>query len=412
MKKWIGISVLLILLVLVMTGMGIQGDIDAVDSVDGSDAGENVTTERNDPENSFADHPIDGNQQVEEEEVEFSTLKILAAGDLMFHMPQINSARASGGTFDFSPPFEYVREYVQGADLAIANLETVTAGDHLGFSGFPRFNSPEAVLDAILETGFDLLVTANNHSLDRGKSGIINTIDEITDRGIEYIGTSKTSRRPYVVMETKGIKVGVLSYTYGLNGLDSLLTQEEMDNMVNLIDQDLIQEDILALREENVDLIIAYMHWGNEYHSNHSQDQRDLAEFLNQNGVDIILGSHPHVIQGTEYISSDSKTTFVVYSMGNFISNQRYDTMGVSATEDGIMIQIEVEKDIAGGNTYVKTVSMIPTWLQRKWQDDSYEYKILPVEAALDGELDVELDPVTIERLEKSMLDTTKRLGN
>ena len=185
-----------------------------------------------------------------------------------------------------------------------------------------------------------------------------------------------------------------------------------MDNMVNLIDQDLIQEDILALREENVDLIIAYMHWGNEYHSNHSQDQRDLAEFLNQNGVDIILGSHPHVIQGTEYISSDSKTTFVVYSMGNFISNQRYDTMGVSATEDGIMIQIEVEKDIAGGNTYLKTVSMIPTWLQRKWQGDSYEYKILPVEAALDGELDVELDPVTIERLEKSMLDTTKRLGN
>jgi hypothetical protein len=98
--------------------------------------------------------------------------------------------------------------------------------------------------------------------------------------------------------------------------------------------------------------------------------------------------------------------------MGNFISNQRYDTMGVSDTEDGIMIQIEVEKDIAGGNTYVKTVSMIPTWLQRKWQGDSYEYKILPVEAVLDGELDMELDPVTIERLEKSMLDTTKRLDN
>ena len=412
MKKWIGISALFILLVLVMTGMGIQGNIDAVDSAEGVDVGENVTTERNDPENSFADHPIDGNQQVEEEEAEFSTLKILAIGDLMFHMPQINSARASDGNFDFSPPFEYVREYVQGADLAIANLETVIGGDHLGFSGFPRFNSPEAVLDAIEETGFDLLVTANNHSLDRGKSGIINTIDEITDRGIEYIGTSKASRRPYVVLELKGIKVGVLSYTYGLNGLDSLLTQEEMDNMVNLIDQDLIQKDILSLREENVDLLIAYMHWGNEYHSNHSQDQRNLAEFLNQNGVDIILGSHPHVIQGTEHISSDSKTTFVVYSMGNFISNQRYDTMGVSDTEDGIMIQIEVEKDIAGGNTYVKTVSMIPTWLQRKWQGDSYEYKILPVEAVLDGELDMELDPVTIERLEKSMLDTTKRLGN
>jgi len=412
MKKWIGISALFILLVLVMTGMGIQGNIDAVDSAEGVDVGENVTTERNDPENSFADHPIDGNQQVEEEEAEFSTLKILAIGDLMFHMPQINSARASDGNFDFSPPFEYVREYVQGADLAIANLETVIGGDHLGFSGFPRFNSPEAVLDAIEETGFDLLVTANNHSLDRGKSGIINTIDEITDRGIEYIGTSKASRRPYVVLELKGIKVGVLSYTYGLNGLDSLLTQEEMDNMVNLIDQDLIQKDILSLREENVDLLIAYMHWGNEYHSNHSQDQRNLAEFLNQNGVDIILGSHPHVIQGTEHISSDSKTTFVVYSMGNFISNQRYDTMGVSDTEDGIMIQIEVEKDIAGGNTYVKTVSMIPTWLQRKWQGDSYEYKILPVEAVLDGELDMELDPVTIERLEKSMLDTTKRLDN
>ncbi|MCR3955919.1 MAG: CapA family protein [Gudongella sp.] len=410
MKRWIGISGLVVLLVLVMTGMRIQGDMGAVYFDDGSDTGENVTTEPNTPDDSFAEcRDVEPKQR---EAREFSTLKIIAVGDLMFHMPQINSAREDDGSFDFNPPFHYVAEQIKDADIAIANLETVTAGDDIGFSGFPRFNSPEAVLDAISDTGFDLIVTSNNHSLDKGKDGIINTIDAIRDRGMEYIGTSKDRRRPFVVMDANNIKIGIISYTYGLNGLDSLLTAEERENMVNLIDRDLISEDILALNEENVDLIIAYMHWGNEYHSSYSTDQKELAEFLNNNGVDIILGSHPHVIQGIEEIHSDTKMTFVAYSMGNFISNQRYDTMGVSATEDGMMVQIEVTKDLMSGISYIRNIRVIPTWIQRNWQGNSYEYLILPVEAAIEGKLDLKLDPVTMERLEKSLSDTTKRLEN
>lgn len=410
MKRWIGISVLAVLLVLAMTGMSILGDKSAVDFNGVSNTGENVTTEPNPPNDSF--EACRDAELKQREARESSTLKIIAAGDLMFHMPQINSAREADGSFDFNPPFHHVAEHIKDADIAIANLETVTAGDHIGFSGFPRFNSPEAVLDAISDTGFDLLVTSNNHSLDKGKTGIINTIDAIGDRGMEYIGTSKDKRRPFVVMDANNIKIGILSYTYGLNGLDSLLTAEERENMVNLIDRDLISEDILALNEEKVDLIVAYMHWGNEYHSSYSNEQKELAEFLNDNGVDIILGSHPHVIQGIEEIHSDSKMTFVAYSMGNFISNQRYDTMGVSATEDGMMVQIEVTKDLVNGTTNISNIRMIPTWIQRSWQGSSYEYLILPVEAAIEGKLDVELDPETMGRLEKSFSDTIKRLDN
>lgn len=410
MKKWIGISALIVLLVLIFTGMFIQGDMGVVDSVGGSNPGENVTSQPDALDDSFTQTPPLETDKVER--IEYSTLKIIAAGDLMFHMPQINSAKQADGSFNFFPPFEHVTEYIQEADMAIANLETVTGGDHLGFSGFPRFNSPEAVLDAIAEAGFDVLVTSNNHTLDRGKKGIINTIDKIKDRGLEYIGTSKDTRRPYIVEDRNDIKVGILSYTYGLNGLDSLLTQEERSNMVNLIDKDLIREDIRALEVEGVDLVMAYLHWGYEYHSNPSQDQIELSEFLSHSGVDIILGTHPHVVQKVDIIHTDSKMTLVVYSMGNFISNQRYDTMGVSATEDGMMIQIEVEKDMVSGNTHVKTLRMIPTWIHRSWQAGAYEYRILPVEAALEGELDMDLDPATVKRLERSLSETTKALGD
>ncbi|WP_409227815.1 CapA family protein [Gudongella sp. SC589] len=410
MKKWIGISMLMVLLVTVIIGMSIQGNMGADDFTEGSETGENVTIAPEPDEESFADPPGAEPEQVEA--VEVSTLKIVSVGDLMFHMPQINAARGSDGLFDFNPPFKYVFERIQNADLAIANLETVIAGDHKGFSGFPRFNSPEAVLDAIAGTGFDLLVTSNNHSLDGGKEGIINIIDEVTDRGMEYIGTSKDLRRPYVVIDKNNIKLGILSYTYGLNGLDSLLTREERENMVNLIDRDLIREDILSVKEEEVDLVIAYMHWGNEYHSKSSQGQRELAEFLNHNGVDIVLGTHPHVIQEVEYISSETKKTLVVYSMGNFISNQRYDTMGVSATEDGMLVEIDVVKTLPDGPTYLSNVKFVPSWIQRVWQGNAYSYRILPVEAAIAGDIDLELDPVTRDRLEKSLSDTINRLHN
>ncbi|WP_422484469.1 CapA family protein [Gudongella sp. DL1XJH-153] len=410
MKKWIVVTVLLISIIIAVSGMSMQIGEGMGKVGSESDHSENVSME----DSLEIDDPCKS-KELQAEQLysnQNNTLKILAVGDLMFHMPQVNSARTINGTYDFTPPFIYIKDYVLNADLAIANLETVIAGDEMGFSGYPRFNSPVAVLDAIVETGFDILVTSNNHGLDKGKVGIEKTIMNITARGLEYVGTSLDKRRPYVIREENGIRIGLMSYTYGLNGLDSLLTDDERDRMINLIDQDKIAADIQKLKTENVDFIIAYMHWGNQYYKNPSKEQKELAGFLSEKGVDLILGTHPHVVQEIEEISIGSGRTHVIYSMGNFLSNQRYDTMGVSSTEDGVIFEIIIEKNVMEQQTGVKSIKTIPTWIDRRWNGNSYDYRILPVERALEGKLDIEIDVETMDRLKKSLSNTIYNLYN
>lgn len=341
-----------------------------------------------------------------------SEIQIVAVGDIMFHMPQINGAKLSGGGFDFNPSFKYIKPYIEEADIAIANLETVIGGNEKGFNGFPRFNSPVEVLDALKIAGFDVLATANNHSLDGGKKGIINTIDEIEKRALEYIGTSKEERRPFIIIEREGIKIGLLSYTYGLNGLDSLLSNEDKSRMINLINLETIQKDIESLNRENVDFIISYIHWGNEYHREPSEAQKKLAISLSNFGVDLILGSHPHVIQTSETLISENKSSYVIYSMGNFISNQSYKTMGVSYTEDGILLRAKIIKDNQTGITRLEEINYQPTWIYKELKNNKYTHYIIPIEKALNGELDIEFSKSLIERMEKSKLDTLNTINN
>lgn len=346
------------------------------------------------------------------EQPKIKEIEIVAVGDIMFHMPQINGARLAGGGFDFSPSFKYIKPYIENADIAIANLETVIGGNEKGFNGFPRFNSPVESLDALKSAGFDVLVTANNHSLDGGKSGIINTITEIENRNLEYIGTSKEDRRPFIIIEKDGIKIGLLAYTYGLNGLDSLLTNEERSRMTNLIDTESMQKDIENLNNKDVDFIISYIHWGNEYHRDPSKAQRELADNLARFGVDMILGSHPHVIQTSERIVSENSSTYVIYSMGNFISNQRYETMGVSYTEDGVVLRAKITKDDETGLTRLEEVAYEPTWIYREWENKKYTHYIIPLEKALNGEIDIDFTQSIVQRLQKSQLDTLNTLNN
>ncbi len=346
------------------------------------------------------------------EEVKSKEIDILAVGDLMFHMPQINGARLKTGGFDFTPSFAHVKAHIEGAHIALANLETVIGGNEKGFKGFPRFNSPVESLDALKLAGFDVLVTANNHSLDGGKEGIINTIDEIEKRQLNFVGTSKGERRPYIVIEKEGIRVGILAYTYGLNGLDSLLSREDKNRMINLIDLEAIKGDLDELKKENLDFIISYMHWGNEYNKEVTQIQNDLAYALANLGVDLILGSHPHVIQKSEEITKEDNSTYVVYSMGNFISNQSYTTMGVSATEDGVIFKAKLIKDFKSGITSLKDITYEPTWVYREYINKSYKHYIIPVKEALDGRLGIGFNEKDINRLKKSKFDTLNLLNN
>ena len=328
-------------------------------------------------------------------------IKITAVGDVMFHMPQVNSAKTEHG-YNFYPCFSNIKHINERADLSLANLETVTAGEDLGYQGFPRFNSPDSVVTALEATGFDVLSTANNHALDQGKQGIINTIDNINNHGIDNIGTYK-DEKIYLVKDINGIKVGLLAYTYGLNGMDGLLSVEDRQKMVNIIDEDLIKKDITTIKDMS-DIVLVYTHWGVEYQTNPSEEQVELGDKMLQWGADAILGSHPHVIQPAQ-LRDDG---YIIYSMGNFMSNQRWDYIGTPYTEDGVIVELNIIKE--GDTTKINSVNYIPTWVYR-YYDNGWNYTVLPIE---NGQIpdDWEHLPQEIKnRMYKSYEDTIKILS-
>lgn len=345
------------------------------------------------------------------EKKENTEVSILAAGDIMFHMPQIDAARKSDGQFDFAPSFQYIKKYNDQVDLSIANLETVTAGNDRGFFGFPQFNSPHESIFGIKEAGFDILSTANNHSLDQKKEGIINTLNYIEDYGLKSVGTYKERDTEPLIEEINEISFGFLAYTYGLNGLDGYLTEDELSYMINLIDEEKIRKDIEDLKEREVDIIVVSMHWGNEYHRQPSDYQMELGHKLVDWGANIVLGSHPHVIQKAERVKKDNRDNFIIYSMGNFLSNQSYESMGNSYTEDGLMIKIQVEKNHEEEETLIKDVEFLPTWVYKYWENGKNHYSILPAKEILDGELDLNLSEKTLNRIRKSYQDTMDTLN-
>lgn len=337
-----------------------------------------------------------------------TNITIAATGDIMFHTPQIIGAYDSQtGIYDFYSTFEPIKKFIEAADIALGNLETVTAGSEHGFTGYPRFNSPEACLKALKEVGYDILSTANNHSLDRGREGIIETIENINSHGMENIGTYKEPEHDILIKNIKGIRVAFLSYTYGCNGLESLLTKNELDYMVNIINEEKIKRDIERAQELGSDVTTVFIHWGSEYKREPTQEQIDLAQKMIQWGADIILGSHPHVIQKSEIIKQEGENKFIIYSMGNFISNQRYETVNNRYTEDGIIVKINVEKDFSKGKTIIKDIDYIPTWVYRYQQDGKFKYEILPVEEYLERE-DISLTENVITRMQNSYESTMK----
>ncbi|WP_069650814.1 CapA family protein [Caloranaerobacter ferrireducens] len=313
---------------------------------------------------------------------------IVATGDIMFHNPQLKSALdVKNGEYNFDDMFKLVKKYIEDADLAIGNFETVTAGPEHGFKGYPTFNTPKSAIKTLKDIGFDILSTANNHSLDVGREGLVETIENIQEFGLKNVGTYKEPVKEVLIEDVKGIKVAVMSYTYGCNGLESRLSEEELKYMINFIDEDKIKEDISFAREQ-ADIVVVIIHWGNEYQRKPSEFQLSLAEKMFDWGADIILGSHPHVIQKAELKTINGQVKYVIYSMGNFISNQRYETIKNRYTEDGVIVKICLEKDFVKNNTRIKNVEYIPTWVNRYLSDGKYKYEILPIIDYLNGEVE------------------------
>ena len=263
------------------------------------------------------------------------------------------------------------------------------------------------------DAGFDVLSTVNNHCLDTRKAGIIRTIEQIQKRGMDNIGTfvEKPEHR-VLIKDVKGIKVAFMAYTEMVNGLDSLLTAEELDSMVNIINETKMKEDVKYAKEQNADVIIAYMHWGNEYSRVESQNQDNVADMLFKEGVDIILGSHPHVIQPSKILDYNGKKKFVTYSMGNFISNQRVETLGpygisesiAKYTEDGLIVNIEIEKKGETGEVTIKNIDYTPLWVYKGVNPDGKtEHVVYPIMGYIESD---ELNDNSKVRMSRSYEDT------
>ncbi|NLK63743.1 MAG: CapA family protein [Tissierellia bacterium] len=349
------------------------------------------------------------------------SIRIRATGDIMFHPSQLEGAYDyTTNTYNFENSFKAIKDIIQEADIALANFEGTTAGNEVySYQGYPLFNAPDEALDAIKNAGFDILATANNHSLDTRKAGIIRTIEQIKARGMEPIGTFKEKPETRVLIkEVKGIKLAFLAYTEMVNGLESVLSTEELDTMVNIINETKMKEDITYAKEQNADMIIAVLHWGDEYSRIQAQRQEILADMLFRSGVDIILGSHPHVIQPTQTLEYEGKTKFIAYSMGNFISNQRVETLvpyGLTEhvskyTEDGIIIDIEIEKKGDTKEVTIKNINYIPLWVYKGFKENgAAEHVVYPIMDYIES---AELDEDSKARMNRSYADTMAQMNS
>ncbi len=263
-------------------------------------------------------------------------ITLLFVGDLMQHQAQIDAARTLDGKYDYSSYFSLVKEQISHADLAIGNLEVTLGGKP--YRGYPTFSAPDEYLQSIKDAGFDILLTANNHCLDRGKKGLERTIYILDSLHIPHVGTylntAERKRHYPLFIKKNDFHIALLNYTYETNGINVTAP-----NVVNYIDKETILQDIRSAQAVHPDAIIACMHWGEEYHSLPNKEQRELANWLLEQGVTHIIGSHPHVIQPMELRSDGNQQHVIVYSLGNFISN-----MSAENTDGGLIFTLQLEK--------------------------------------------------------------------
>ena len=339
-------------------------------------------------------------------------INLLFVGDVMGHGPQIKSAELlKNKVYDYDPCFEYVKPIIKQADLAIANLE-VTLPGKAPYQGYPRFRSPDDLALALRGAGFDMLVTANNHSNDAGKIGVINTINTVQSLGFYQTGTfkNKTDRALHypLLVYKKGYKLAFLNYTYDTNGIKT-----KAPTVVNEIDEELIKKDLVEAEALQPDIIIVIMHWGNEYQMKENKKQQALAKKIFTWGADLIVGAHPHVVQPIKWLpinhqDGTTKKHLIAYSLGNFISNQRQPN-----TDGGLMLEITLQPQMTDSSSRrlaPTRCEFIPIWRYiHKDEKGHPTYYALPA-AAFENE---EILPITMSKKAKAIMNKSlKTLRN
>lgn len=315
-------------------------------------------------------------------------VRMVVAGDLMQHTPQLDAALGADGSYDYAESFRFVAPYFRNADLAVVNLETTLSAEG-NYSGYPCFCSPVEVAYAMRDMGVDVALLANNHCLDRGRVGVRRTADVLDGCGIERMGVFRDSadfqQNNVKYIKRGGMRLAMVNYTYGTNGIPV-----PKGVVVNLLDSASVVQDLHSINRSEVDCVIAFVHWGNEYERKPNRSQQRMAELMKRNGVDIIIGSHPHVVQPYE-VDVDGK--LVVYSTGNFVSNQRK-----RFTDGGLVVVVDIEEDVDGELKYYPRC--IPVWVKLP------KYQIVPPEV---GDT-LKMDAVSREAYRIFMDDTRKLL--
>ncbi len=333
------------------------------------------------------------------------SLKLIFFGDIMMHTAQIDGALLDGGDtlYNFDPPFQYIREYISTADLALANLELTLGGKP--YQGYPVFSSPPELIEALKTSGFDVMFLANNHILDRGKKGFEQTLRVLSEGGLKYSGAfidAQERRQDYpLLFETKTFRIAFLNYTYDTNGI-----VVSKPNIINYIDTMLLRKDMERAKALHPDFIITYIHWGKEYMRTPSSQQRFLAELIAEHGSDLIVGSHPHVIQPFDRIATKRGVTVpVIYSLGNLISNQRE-----RYRDGGIAFEILLTKQ--NDSIQIASLAYEPLWVNREEKGKRFVYRIIPVNDYLRHKSKYKLDKKQATTIQQFHTDTHKLLEN
>lgn len=339
----------------------------------------------------------DKNETLKQEQL---PLTLIFAGDVMSHIPQVKHAYvAKTDTYNYNPCFQYIKPFIETADYAFCNLEYPLGGKP--YTGYPAFSGPDEILDALQNCGFDVIQTANNHIMDRGNAGNERTINEINKRGLfsvgSYISKEQREKTYPLIIEKSGVRIAVLAYTYGLNN------PVAKSDYVNLLDTAIVYNDIQNAKSQLADIIIVLTHWGNEYQLKNNYYQKKWTDFFVNNDVDLVVGSHPHVVQNAEIIQFKDKKIPVFYSLGNMISNQRESNQNV-----GILAKVQI-------NTKTKKVSnatYVPFYVYRGILNSKYQYYLIPIKQYLNKSLDVSLPKADSLKIYNYDISIDKQLKN
>lgn len=336
------------------------------------------------------------------------TVTIGATGDYLIHTPIITGYTRSDGSYDFTDMFKYVTEYYNKFDYFVGNLEVTFGENYMNYVGSGSlFNCPDSLAPALKGAGVDMLLTANNHSYDTNSFGFHRTMQVLQDNNLEYIGTHADGEKNYKVVDVGGIKIGMINYTYqtsiepgySLNGIT--IKTEDVDNINTFSEAKLdlfysaMEQNMANMYSDGAEIIMLYIHWGNEYHEKPTDLQKGMAQKLCDLGVDVIVGGHPHVVEPIDVLSSDisGKQTVCIYSTGNAVSNQRiaampntskkFPNVAKGATEDGVIFSVSITKQ-GTGEVWVSAIDAMPTWVNMYQEGSIRHYHIIPLDTSKD----------------------------